>query len=76
MSAKDDGTSKLMVWGILCDRHGSLKITLRDFRPHGAQLLDLSREELAQLITADYLEAYSQGLNQFAEDLAAIASVQ
>jgi hypothetical protein len=76
MSAKDDGTSKLMVWGIMCDRHGSLKITLRDFRPHVAQLLDLSREELAQLITADYLEAYSQGLNQFAEDLAAIASVQ
>jgi hypothetical protein len=65
-----------MVWGIMCDRHGSLKITLRDFRPHVAQLLDLSREELAQLITADYLEAYSQGLNQFAEDLAAIASVQ
>ncbi|RME50413.1 MAG: hypothetical protein D6796_02990, partial [Caldilineae bacterium] len=72
MSAKDDGASKVMVWGIMSDRHGNLKITLRDFRPHVAKLLRLGYGALAQEIVDDYLEAYARGLNQFAEDLTRI----
>ena len=76
MSAKDDGPSKTMVWGIMCDRHGTLKVTLRDFRPPVAKLIALGREDLAELITQDYLEAYARGLNIFADDLAKIVTAQ
>ena len=76
MSAKDDGSSKMMVWGIMCDRQGNLKAILRDFRPHVVKLLLLAREDLAALITHDYLESYARGLNQFAVDLARIATAQ
>lgn len=69
MSARDDGRSKVMVWGIMCDSRGNLKATLRDFRPHVPQLLALGEQDLAQLIVQDYLEAYARGLNQFADDL-------
>ncbi|MFQ5577782.1 MAG: hypothetical protein ACE5G8_12440, partial [Anaerolineae bacterium] len=74
MSAKDDGTSKVMVWGIMCDSRGNLKITLRDFRPHVAQLLALGYRSLAGLIVQDYLESYAAGLNRFAEDLSKLVS--
>ena len=76
MSAKDDGNSKLMVWGIMCDRTGNLKIVLRDFRPHAAQLLKSGYETLATLIVKDYLEAYASGLNQFAEELGKIVMTE
>ncbi|MEM7028247.1 MAG: FHA domain-containing protein [Chloroflexota bacterium] len=74
MSAKDDGRSKFMVWGLMCDRTGTLKITLRDFRPHVAQLQALGQTDLATLITQDYVESYARGVNQFAEDLAKVVA--
>lgn len=76
MSAKDDGQSKKLVWGVMCDRDGVLKVSLRDFRSHIAKLSKLNKEDLASLVTQDYLEAYARGLNQFAEDLARIALAQ
>jgi hypothetical protein len=76
MSAKDDGASKTLVWGIMGDPQRQLRITLRDFRPFIAQLYALNRADIAHLLTQDYLEAYAQGLNQFAEELAKIAQVQ
>lgn len=68
ISAKDDGDSKQMVWGIMTDSAGRLKISLRDFRPHVAQLTALGHRDLARLVAADYLEAYARGLNAFVED--------
>lgn len=71
-SAKDAGISKLMVWGIMCDSKGRLKLSLRDFRPHVAPLLNLGYESLAELIAGDDLQAYAAGLNDFAEGLTRI----
>jgi hypothetical protein len=76
MSAKDDGNSKMTVWGIMCDSRGNLKITLRDFRPHVAKMLALGYESLAKMIARDTLEAYALGLNQFAEDITRILTAK
>ena len=76
MSAKDDGKSKVMVWGIMCDRRGDLKITLRDFRPCVQTALAAQKPDLAAAITHDYLEAYARGLNQFSEDLIQVLTAE
>ncbi len=62
-SARDDGETKLLVWGIVTDVHGRLVITLRDFRPHVAPLVRAGRPELAQLLAQDYLDAYANVAN-------------
>lgn len=71
-SAKDGGASKRLVWGIMCDSAGTLKISLRDFRPHVPPLIKLGYGSLAELIAWDDLESYSTGLNNFAEGLTKI----
>lgn len=71
-SAKDAGVSKMMVWGIMSDSQGRLRLSLRDFRPHVTSLLKLGYESLAELIVGDDLQAYAAGLNDFAEDLTRI----
>jgi hypothetical protein len=73
MSAKDDGDTKQMVWGIMSTSDGHLKLTLRDFRRPVAELIHLEYQDLAQLITQDYLDSYARGLNSFADDLRDIA---
>ena len=58
MSARDDGETKLLIWGIMADAEGHMMISLRDFRPHVGPLLRLGRRPLADTIAADFLAAY------------------
>lgn len=76
MSAEDDGSDKLLVWGIMSDSHGQLVITLRDFRPYIPRLVAMGAKELARTLTKDYLEAYALGLNSFSQDIRRIATTQ
>ncbi|MCB8962860.1 MAG: hypothetical protein H6651_21285 [Ardenticatenales bacterium] len=69
MTAKDDNENKALVWGVVTDAHGVMRITLRDFRPHVAALLAVGRADLAEFITKDYLNAYVMGLNDYIRDL-------
>jgi hypothetical protein len=62
-SSRDDGDTKLLIWGLMADARGQLVITLRDFRPHVAPLLAAGHGALAELLAADFLEAYAQTLN-------------
>jgi hypothetical protein len=75
-SAKDDGQTKELIWGILTDDQGRMHITLRDFRPFVAKLLALGEAELAGLLAQDYLDSYVQGLNRFVNDLSAIITLK
>lgn len=69
ITAKDDNDKKTLAWGIITDAQGVMRISLRDFRPHVAQLHQAGLSELAELITQDYLSAYVQGLNAYIKDL-------
>jgi len=69
MSAKDDSDKKTLVWGAMTDANGMMRLTLRDFRPHVAQLKSIGRKDLAIRMTQDYLEAYAHGLNSYIQDL-------
>lgn len=62
-SARDDGDTKLLIWGLMADAQGRLVITLRDFRHHVGPLLQADRAPLAELLAADFLESYAEGLN-------------
>jgi len=62
-SARDDGVTKLLIWGIMSDAKGHLVVTLRDFRPHVAPLLRQGRADLADALARDYLEAYANCVN-------------
>ncbi|MEM8529928.1 MAG: hypothetical protein AAGF95_03745 [Chloroflexota bacterium] len=63
-SARDDGDTKLLVWGVLTDANSRLVVTLRDFRPHVTSLHRVGREDLARTLTQDYLDAYALGINE------------
>jgi hypothetical protein len=78
-SARDDGHTKWLVWGVLTDDQGVLRITLRDFRPFVPLLLQLENpagRELADLLARDFLRGYVQGLNRFVVKLGDIVSEQ
>jgi hypothetical protein len=62
-SARDDGETKLLVWGIMSDATGRLVVTLRDFRPHVALLAARGRSDLATALAQDYLDDYAAGVN-------------
>jgi hypothetical protein len=62
MSAKDDGSTKYHVWGIMTDNQGQMVITMRDFRPHVAQLHRVGREDLSSLLAQDYVVNYTNTL--------------
>ncbi|MFL5805386.1 MAG: hypothetical protein ACJ8CR_27060 [Roseiflexaceae bacterium] len=62
-SARDDGATKLLVWGLMSDASGRLHITLRDFRPHVGPLIHLGRMDLAQALAQDYLDSYAATVN-------------
>ncbi len=72
ISAKDDTDKKTLVWGVLTDADGIMRLTLRDFRPHVAQLMQVGYKNLAARLTHHYLDVYTQGLNSFVSDLYAI----
>ncbi|HEU4322220.1 MAG TPA: hypothetical protein VFS21_03640 [Roseiflexaceae bacterium] len=62
-SARDDGATKLLVWGVMSDARGQLVVTLRDFRPHVGPLLERGRPDLAEMLAQDYLDDYAAGVN-------------
>lgn len=62
-SSRDDGDTKLMVWGVMSDARGKLVVTLRDFRPHVTPLCRLNRADLAHMLAQDYLDAYAAEAN-------------
>ena len=62
-SARDDGATKLLVWGVMSDASGRLHIALRDFRPHVGPLQRLGRADLAQALAQDYLDSYAATVN-------------
>ncbi len=68
-SAKDDNDHKTLVWGVMTTARGRMHLSLRDFRPHVAQLHVLGRMDLADRIAQDYLDAYANGLNRFVNEL-------
>ena len=69
MTAKDDNENKTLVWAVMTDANGVMRITLRDFRPHVAMLAGAGHEEVANRVTQDYLDAYASGLNTFVGSL-------
>lgn len=72
ITAKDDNEKKELAWGVLTDNQGKMRITLRDFRPHVAELTAVGQQELATRITDEQLNAYVHGFNEFVEDLVRI----
>ena len=72
MTAKDDNTQKQLAWGVMTDSNSTMRIHLRDFRPHVDALLAIGRKDLANMITQDYLDAYADGLNAYIQDLSRI----
>src|SRR5690606_11757154 len=62
-SARDDGATKLLVWGVMSDASGRLHIALRDFRPHVGPLRRQGRADLAQALAQDYLDSYALTVN-------------
>jgi hypothetical protein len=75
-SAKDDGETKELVWGVLTDDRDRMWISLRDFRPFVPLLLSLGETALADSLAQDYLESYVAGLNCFVSDLGAIIALK
>jgi hypothetical protein len=73
ITAKEDSGKKDLAWGILTDATGLMRITLRDFRQHVGLLAAIGRQDLANSITRDYLEAYARGLNNYIRDLRRMA---
>ncbi len=75
-SARDDGVTKTMVWGILTDDGGRMHITLRDCRPHAGGLARIGQSSLAQRVAQDYLDAYVRGLNRYVTEVTLIATAR
>lgn len=63
MSSRDDGDTKVLIWGVMTDADGRMVVTLRDFRPHVGPLLRAGQAPLATMLTADYLAAYTATVN-------------
>lgn len=69
ITAKDDNDKKTLAWGVITTADGTMRMSLRDFRPHIKLLLAAGEKELAQVLTEDYLVAYAEGFNQYIQDL-------
>jgi hypothetical protein len=76
ISAKDDGQTKELIWGVLTDDQGRMCVTLRDFRPFVPQLLALGEGDLATLLAQDYLDGYVRGLNAFVAELSTLIALK
>jgi hypothetical protein len=72
ITAKDDNEKKTLAWGVLTDARSTMRISLRDFRPHVALLESVGHKDLAVWAVRNYLESYAQGLNHFIDDLRCI----
>ncbi len=73
ISAKDDNEKKTLIWGILTDAQGIMRISLRDFRPHVGLLEAVGHKDTARRMTQDYLDAYAHGLNDYVHELRHVA---
>jgi hypothetical protein len=69
ITAKDDNERKTLVWGVITDAKGTMRISLRDFRPHVGLFEALGRQDMSSHIVEDYLDAYTHGLNKFIAEL-------
>jgi hypothetical protein len=69
ITAKDDNDKKTLAWGFMTDAVGVVHLSLRDFRPHVALLMDLGLADFAQRLTQDYLDSYAEGLNRYVEQM-------
>lgn len=69
ITAKDDNEKKTLAWGVITDAAGTMRISLRDFRPHVGLLQAAGFADLALLIAQDYLDTYINGFNQYVSDL-------
>lgn len=76
MTAKDDGKTKALAWGIMTDDHGRMIVTMRDFRPHVRPLIDAGRIDLARDMAQDYVVSYTQDLIGLVARLAAMLQAQ
>jgi hypothetical protein len=76
ISARDDGQTKELIWGILTDDQEQMHISLRDFRPFVPLLLALGETELADLLAEDYLGSYVDGLNRFVAELGTLIALE
>ncbi len=72
ITAKDDNEKKTLVWGVITDARGQMRISLRDFRPHVGLLSVAGHHDLAVRITRDYLQSYATGLNRYIAELHSI----
>lgn len=73
-SSRDDGDTKLLIWGIMSDAHGQVLVTLRDFRPHVPLLVQAGHPDLARLLTQDYLDGYGVETNALVRHIQRIFS--
>jgi hypothetical protein len=69
ITAKDDNEKKELAWGVLTDASGTMVISMRDFRPYVATLLEAGHKRLATDIAQHYLDSYAYGLNDYVRDL-------
>ncbi|MBN1311352.1 MAG: hypothetical protein JXB30_08020 [Anaerolineae bacterium] len=76
ISAKDDNEKKTLVWGIITDARGVMRISLRDFRPHVRLLHQAGQHGLAARIAQTYLESYARGLNQWITEMRQMVSAK
>lgn len=72
MTAKDDNEQKQLAWSVITDSESTMKINLRDFRPHVSSLIAVGRKDLAEMVTQDYLNAYVKGANQYIRELSRV----
>jgi len=76
MSAKDDGNTKALVWGVMTDDNNRLIVTMRDFRPHVKPLANIERLDLAHLMAQDYVVTYTADLIGLVARLAAMLQAE
>jgi hypothetical protein len=76
MSAKDDGNTKDLVWGVMTDDENRLYVTMRDFRPHVKPLIQAGRIDLARQMAQDYVQSYTQDLIGLVARLTAMLQVE
>ncbi len=76
ISARDDGSHKALVWGVLTDDEGRMHISLRDFRPFVRLLAAAGGEAVAHTLAQDYLDAYVEGFNDFVKVLSKVVAMR
>lgn len=76
MTAKDDGNTKALAWGVMSDDDGRLIVTMRDFRPHVRPLLEAGRADLANGLAQDYVSTYTADLIGLVARLSAMLQAQ